>query len=120
MNTASVGATTLHYGETTATTVTLVEASVADEYWIAEFSSVAPAWRDDFDGITGVDVDWTIPNVYTPGDERLQVWKNGILIADTLVLWTPSLQYIENGTNCIQLQVAITPDDTITGIYLPV
>jgi hypothetical protein len=120
MNAAGVGNLALQYTEATAVSVSLAQAATADEYWVIEVAAIAPAWRDDLDGITGVDVDWTIPNVYTVGDKRLQVWKNGVLLADTVVLWTPSLQYVENGTNCIQLQTAITPDDVITGIYLPV
>ena len=118
-NTASKGALSLQYAETSGTSITLAQAATIDEYWVFEYAATAPEWRDDLDGITGVDVDFTIPNVYTIGDKRLQIWKNGVLAVDSITQWIVSQQYIENGTNCIQFQVAIGPDDVITAIYLP-
>lgn len=118
MNTQTKGPTSFHYTENSSTELGLTVASTADEYWIFQYSPVAPQWRDDLDGIVGVDVDFTLGNNYTPGDKKLLVWKNASLIYDSSTLATSFHRYSENGVNCILLEEPLTAIEWITAIYL--
>jgi hypothetical protein len=115
MNPSALGDLVEQYTEATTTTITLASPSVADDVWLIEYSSVVPTWRQDISGIVGPTLTFASP--YVVGDDKLLLWKNGILLLNATTLGEPADQYQETGTTTVQLQLAAEAGDWFTAIY---
>ena len=118
MNAQGFGDLIYRYVETSSTSITLAAAANLDDTFTFDYAGVAPQWRNDLTGITGLDVDFDVPYVYVPGDKRLQVWRNGVLMCQSLIVGDPVQQYVEDGVASILLTVAAVATDVFTAIYL--
>jgi len=115
MNSSALGDLIDQYTEASPTSITLAVPSAADDVWLIEYASVAPTWRQDISGIVGPTLTFSSP--YTVGDNKLLVWKNGILLLNTTSLGDPVDQYQETGPTTVQLQLAAEASDWFTAIY---
>jgi len=118
MNPEGLGDSITRYVETSSTSITLAVTAQLGETFIFDYAGAAPQWRNDLSGIVGLDVDFDVPYVYVPGDKKLQVWRNGMLMYESLVVGDPMQQYTEDGVASILLAVAAVATDVFTAIYL--
>lgn len=117
MNTAGAGDVSLQYSETSPTSITLVDPASSDEVFIFE-AGPTPQWREDITGVADTTINFQPANLFVEGDKKLQIFLNGILMFDSTTLGNPADRYQEDGTNCVELEVAAEADDVITAIYL--
>lgn len=115
MNTASLGDPEDWYAETSVNTITLADASVIGDVWCFHVLSVVPDFREEYQGVTGTTL--TLSNPYTLGDERLLVYRNGILMLNNLTFGFPVDRYLEATTTSITLASAAAVDEWFTFIY---
>jgi hypothetical protein len=111
LSTGATAPTDLKYTETSSTTVELdLPAGVSDVFTIYN-AGVAHTWREASNGFTGTNL--TIPGSqsYTTGDQKLLVFRNGVLMLNSLTLGTTADRYQELSTTQIQLiEAAVTTD----------
>lgn len=115
MNTAGLGAAADQYTETSTTSITLALASNVSDVWTFYVMGVAPTFRQDVDGLTGTVL--TLPAPITVGNERLLVFKNGVLMLNSLTMATANERYQETSTTQITLAAAAIATDVFTYIY---
>jgi len=96
--------------ETNTTTVTLDVAAVFDDVFVIYNSGAAPTFRETYVNNTGTVI--TIPNskTYTVGDEKLLVYRNGVLMHNDPALGLPMYRYQETNTSQITLVTALGSD----------
>jgi hypothetical protein len=118
LSTLGTAPTDLRYTETSTTTITLaLAASVTDVFKIYKAGDV-PQFRERNVGFTGTSI--TIPNAgtFTPGDPKLLVFRNGLLMYNSTVIGEAVERYQENGTTGITLEVAAVNTDLFEFIYV--
>jgi hypothetical protein len=113
MNAAGLGDLTDQYVETSPTSITLSVAATSDEYFTFEQMALTPDFRDDQDGATGTTI--TVP-AYTMGDDRLLIFRNGLLMhndgtGDAIT------KYVEASVTTITLTTAALASEVFTAIY---
>lgn len=108
------------YTETSTTTVALATAAVLSDVFVIWIDGQAPTWREELTGFTGSVL--TIPNAhsYTIGNKRLLVFRNGILLLNSISLASPVDRYQESSTTQVTLEVSATPSDFFTFLYVQV
>ena len=114
MNASGFGVAIDQYSETSTTSITLATAAVPSDIFTIT-RGPTPTWREDLTGITGTTA--VFSSAYLMGTQRLLIFKNGVLMLDSVSLATSSDRYQELSSTSIQLEVALTPSDVITGIY---
>lgn len=114
MNAAGLGAAIDQYTEASSTSITLATASVMTDVWCFHSMSVVPDYRSDVSGLTGTTL--TVPT-YTMGDKRLLVFRNGILMLNSLSLGAANDRYQEATTTTLTLADAAVVGDVFTYIY---
>jgi hypothetical protein len=114
MNAAGLGSLADQYSETSPTTITLGLTAAPSDVFAFHIAGASPTFRQDSTGLTGTVL--TVP-LYTIGDKKLFVWKNGILMVNSLSLGGPGDRYTETSTTSITLVVAAVATDVFTFIY---
>jgi hypothetical protein len=115
MNSASLGSLADQYSETNSTSITLALPSTLSDVWSFYVMGTAPIFRQDFNGVVGPVIN--LPAPITVGDERLLVFKNGILMLNSATLATANERYQETSAVQITLAAAAMPSDVFTVIY---
>lgn len=115
MNASGLGATFEQYTETSSTSITLNLAASPSDVFSFYVMGANPTFRQDVDGLTGLVL--TLPAPITVGDERLLVFKNGVLMLNSLVIGAAFERYTETSTTQITLAFAAVPSDVFTYIY---
>jgi len=105
------------YTETSNTSITLDTAAQVDETFKVYIGST-PDWRESDDGFVGLSI--TIPNskTFTPGDSKMLVFRNGVLLHNSVAVGTGAMRYQEAGNNGITLEDAATASDFFEFIYM--
>lgn len=118
LTTNGAAPTSLSYTESSTTTVTLAQAAVFTDVFKIYRSGNPPTWRKSLTGVTGTTI--TIPGgvTFTPGSPKLLVFKNGLLMNDSLVIGPTSQQYQQSGNNAITIVVAAITSDLFEWIYV--
>lgn len=110
--------TDLKYTETSTTSITLaLAASVTDVFKVFK-AGTPPTWRVSTIGVTGSTI--TVPggNTFTPGSQKLLVFRNGLLIYDSTVLGTATDRYQQNSNNKVDLADPAVVTDLIEFLYV--
>ncbi len=118
LTTLSTAPTDMKYTETSTTSITLaLAATVTDVFKIYRSGSV-PTWRERLTSTTGTAI--TIPNSqsFTPGNPKLLVFRNGMLMNNSTTVGAASERYQESGTTGITLEVAAVTTDVFEFIYI--
>lgn len=115
MNVSALGGAIDQYSETSSTSITLAVAAVLSDVFTFYVAGSAPDFREDLDGFSAALI--PISGVYTIGDKRLLVFKNGVLLFNSLSLGTASDRYQETGTSEVTLGAAAVPTDWFSFIY---
>jgi hypothetical protein len=94
----------MRYSENTSTELTLATAAIAADVFQVYNAGVAPDFRETLTGVTGTTL--TIPNseTYTVGNEKLLVFRNGLLMYNSLVLGEAVSRYQEDSATQIELE----------------
>ena len=116
MNSSGLGSAVEQYTETSTTSITLATASLASDLWTYYVASSAPTFREDLDGFSGTVLN--ISGTYVIGDERLLVFKNGVLLFNSLSLGVAGDRYQETGTSQVTLGAAAVVSDWFSFIYM--
>lgn len=116
MNAASLGASVDQYTETSTTSITLALLASPTDIFTLESLSSAPAFRHTVSSLSGLLL--TVPTNYTIGSGKLLVFKNGVLMANSLVAGFSSDRYTETSTSSITLEVAAIASDVFDFINL--
>ena len=98
------------YTEATTTSITLFIAAVASDIFVAFVQGIALNWYQSITSITGTSIPFL--STYTYGDARLQVYRNGILMFNSVTLGGIGDQYqqILAGTGIVLQDAAISAD----------
>lgn len=106
------------YVETSTTSVTLTVAAAVTDVFKVYISNPAPTFRVSTSVATGTVI--TIPggNSYTMGNKKLLVFRNGLLLVNSLVLGNPVDRYQETSTTSITLGTAVVSGDLLEFIYI--
>lgn len=106
------------YFESSATSITLAFAAVVGDVFVIWNDGNAPTFRETLTGVTGTLL--TIPNseTYTMGDQKLLVFRNGLLMLNSGILGNPSDRYSETSTTQITLATAAVVGDVFTFLYV--
>jgi len=113
MNTAGLGTSIDRYTETSVTSLTLDTAAVGSDVFLVERGPV-PSFRYDVDGFSGTVIN-TIP-AYVMGTQELLVFRNGILLYNSLVLGAAINRYQETSTTSVTVGVTAALGDVFTFI----
>lgn len=107
------------YAETSTTTVTLDVAASASDVFVIYGAGSPPTWRETLTGVTGTTL--TIPNsqTYVLGDEKLLVFRNGLLLLNSTSLASAVDRYQEFSTTQIELGLTASASDFFEFIYVP-
>lgn len=116
MNNQGIGDATEQYSETSTTSITLADPAVADDWFVFENAYAPHAFRENITGVTGFVL--TLSNSYTPGDDRLMVFRNGILMFKSVTLGDPVDRYSETSSTEITLEEVATSSEWFSVIYL--
>lgn len=110
--------TDLRYLETSTTTITLAMAATVTDVFKIYRSGSTPAWREALTGVTGTTV--TIPNsrTFTPGDPKMLVFRNGLLMNNSTTIGSATERYQESGNNAVALTTAAVSTDVFEWIYI--
>lgn len=102
MNNQGAGALVDQYTETSTTSITLAQAAVATDVFLVEVVPV-PSFREILSGVTGTSL--TIPggNSYSTGTGELLVYRNGILMLNSVTLGTATDRYQETSSTVVTL-----------------
>lgn len=115
MNDSGFGDPAEQYTETSTTSITLTVAATVADYFVFEVMAAAPAWREDITGITGVTLNFSNP--YVMGDKKLLIWKNGVLLFNSLTIGAAGDRYQEATTTSATLGIAAVAADVFVAIY---
>jgi len=113
MNTAGYGDPQDQYSETSSTSITLAQSAVAGEIFTI-ISGDAPSFREDRTSIIGTVIS-SLPT-YNVGSGEMLVYRNGILIFNSLTLGTIEQRYSETSSTSITLQDAAESAEVFTFI----
>jgi hypothetical protein len=113
MNSAAAGAAVDQYTEASPTTITLAQTAVATDVFVVA-SGPTPTFREDITGVTGPVIN--LAGSYTIGSDELLVYKNGVLMLNSVSLGIAADRYQETGSTAITLEVAILASELITVI----
>lgn len=116
MNASGLGTAVEQYTETSTTSITLAQASLASDLWTYYVASSAPTFREDLDGFSGTVLN--ISGTYVIGDKHLLVFKNGVLLFNSLTLGVAGDRYQETGTSQVTAGVAAVVSDWFSFIYM--
>ena len=118
-NASGLGNIIQQYTESAITTITFASPVSPDEVITVEYLGAAPGWVEDISGVVGTALNFTGGNVYAPGDEKLVLHKNGVLMLDVDVgLGVAPELYDETGTGSVTLSQAAVATDVFTALYL--
>lgn len=115
MNTASMGNPVDQYSESSTTTITLSSAATATEVFNVVVGPTLSS-REDITGQTGTVL--TLSNSYTIGSQRLLVFRNGVLMLNSVSLGSVSDRYSQTSTTSITLASAALASEVFTFIIL--
>jgi len=115
MNAAGLGSAADQYAETSSTQITLATASIGIDVWTFFVDAAPPTFRQDSTTLTGTVQ--TLPSPITVGNKRLLVFKNGLLMVNSLSVGSSAEQYQETSTTQITLAAAALATDVFTYIY---
>lgn len=120
LSTNASAPTDLKYTETSTTSITLALAAGVTDVFKVFRAGTPPTWRKSLTGTTGTHL--VIPGAvtFTPGSPKLLVFRNGLLIADSLVLGNPVDRYQQSSNNAIDLEgtVPAVMSDLFEFIYV--
>jgi hypothetical protein len=116
MNDQGLGSATDQYTEASISTINLASASTVVDVFDIAFLGSAPIFRNFVTSVTGTVINTGTP--YTVGNGKLMVFKNGVLMTNSLVLGTSAQQYQETGPSQVTLQVAAVLTDVFCFINL--
>jgi len=114
MSTSGSGGLITKYTEATSTTITLEVAATPSDIFIIQEMGVDPSFREEVTGATGFTIN--LINSYTMGDEKLLVYRNGVLLLNSLTLGDQIDRYQELSTTSVQLEVTAVATDVFTFI----
>ena len=114
MNSSNQGSDSFKYAETDANTITLELAPLASDVFLILNLGTVPVFREDKTAQVGSTINLT--NTYTPGDEKLWVFRNGTLIYNSVSLGDAWERYQETGTQQIVLSQGAQSNDLLTFI----
>ena len=120
MTATGFGGSVDRYSETTTTSLTLAQAATVDEYFIIEYMGEDPDFREDVSNFAGNTI--TLSNVNVPGDDKLLVFRNGVLMINAdkqPAMGSPVERYSEISTTQVQFEVNVDLDDVIIFIRKP-
>lgn len=102
----------LKYTETSTTSITLSMAALSSDVFKIYIGNV-PSFRTSLTGSTATVV--TIPggNLYTLGNKHLLVFRNGLLMLNSISLGTAAERYQETSTSQITLETALVSTDVL-------
>jgi hypothetical protein len=112
MNASALGSAVDQYTETSATSITLAVALVASDVLVVMYEDV-PQYRYDQSGLSGTVL--SVPT-YTVGTGELLVYRNGVLMFNSLSLGSATDRYQETSTTSITLASAATVSEVFTFI----
>lgn len=112
MNAAGLGAAPDRYTETSSTVITMASALIASDVLVVMYEDV-PQYRDDSTGLSGTVL--SIPT-YTVGNGELMVYRNGVLMFNSLSLGAASDRYQETSSTSITLASAASASEVFTFI----
>lgn len=115
MNASGLGGAADKYTETSPTTITLSLASSASDVWTFYVMGNAPTFRQDVSGLSGTVL--TLPAPIMVGNERLLVFKNGVLMLNSATMATAAERYQETSPTQITLGQAAVATDVFSYIY---
>lgn len=113
MNAASLGTAVDQYTEASTTSLSLNVAAVSTDVFLVERGPV-PTFREDLDGFSGTLI--TLGSSYTMGTQELLVFRNGILLYNSLTLGAAINRYQETSTTTVTVGVTASPSDVFTFI----
>ena len=116
MNNQSLGSSDFQYTESSTTTIELASAALSEDIFVFENANQAPQFREDITGVTGTTI--TLANSYTPGDQHLLVFRNGVLMFKSPTLGNPVDRYSESSSTTIELDDSATSGEVFSIIYL--
>jgi hypothetical protein len=116
MNDQGLGSSTDQYTEASISTLNLVSASTIVDVFDITFFGSSPIFRNFVTGVTGTVINTGTP--YTVGNSKLLVFKNGVLMTNSLSIGTAAQQYQESGPSQVTLQVAAIVTDVFCFINL--
>jgi hypothetical protein len=112
MNAAGLGAAPDRYTETSSTVITMASALAASDVLVVMYEDV-PQYRSDSTGLSGTVL--SIPT-YTMGNGELSVYRNGVLMFNSLSLGAASDRYQETSSTSITLASAASVSEVFTFI----
>ena len=113
MNSSSLGSSVDQYTETSTTSITLALASSVSDVFTIHYLGIAPDFRQDLTGLTGSSI--TV-NTYTMGNKKLLVYRNGVLMVNSLTLGDSVDRYQETTSTSITLSTSAISSDVFTFI----
>jgi hypothetical protein len=118
LNTELASPSSLYYEETSTTTITLDLAAAITDVFLVMIAGVAPQFREVLTGVTGTVL--TIPNseTYAIGNQRLLVFRNGVLMLNSTTLATPTSRYQETATDEVTIEEAAVASDVFEFLYI--
>ena len=113
MNDAGLGNPIDKYSETSSTLITLNQAATTSEHFLISYGPV-PTSNSSLDGFTGTFIS-SVPT-YNMGSDELLVYRNGVLMFNSLTLGLPVDRYTETSPTSITLSSTAVASDVFTFI----
>lgn len=118
MTTEPTASVDIVYSETSTSSITISDPTVAGDVFKIFISGSAPTWRHTVIGNVGTLITIPMGDTYTMGDKKLMVFRNGVLLYNSLALGDAIDRYTETSSATITLGVATTATDLIELLYV--
>lgn len=112
LNSNSLGTSDMYYTEASSTSITLGLAAVSSDIFVVQEMGAIPAFREDITGVTGTVIN--LSNSYGVGNKTLLVFRNGVLIYNSLTMGSSIDRYQETSPTSITLETAAVATDVLS------
>lgn len=116
LNSIGIGEAVDQYTETTPTSITLGIAAESDDVFLIEHLGALPLFRTDITGQVGNTI--VIGNTYVMGSKKLMVYRNGVLLINSVSIGQPIDRYLEVSSGSISLETTAESSDVFSFINL--